>query len=283
VSDSNPPDAPQDRPLTFFSAAIWTLIAFLLNIVIANLTEQARPGAWMDAVSRTGCIALSYSIVFFCVLRLHEPEASIRHILGLRPPSALAILLSLALGAALALPSDWLNNVLESRLPNPADVDEEAAKAALAVTSTGKAISLFLTLSVLEPILTELFYRGVLFTPLRRTRRTESVIVGVAAFESLVTLSYAPRLTMALLASVLVFSWIRGVTGSVYPSIAAHFAFTAVSVIPMCLRKPDIEPTKTLLIASGATALASLVGLSLLSRSARAVDARQRDAGELSL
>jgi membrane protease YdiL (CAAX protease family) len=280
--DSTPPDAPQDRPLTFFSAAIWTLIAMMLNVVIVQLTEQGREGAMMDPVSRTGALALAYSIVLFCVLRLHEPQASIRHVLGLRPPSILAVLCALAVGAALSLPSDWLDNALEARFPSSPE-DEEAVKAVLTVTSVGKGISLFLTLAILQPLLTELFFRGVLFTPLRRTRRAETVILGVAAFETLGNLSASPRLTISLLAATLVFSWIRGVTGSIVPAIVAHVAFNAVSVVPICLRRPELQPTKTLLLVSGVAALSSLVGLSLVGRTARAALARQRDAGEVPL
>lgn len=283
MSDSSPPEAPPERPLTFFSAAIWALIAMMINAIVANVTEEARPGAMIDSISRTGCLALAYSVVLFGVLRLHAPQASIRHVLGLRPPSILSVVLALAVGASLSVPSDWLDKALESRFPLPPEAEEEAAKAALAVTSVGKGVSLFITAVILDPILTELFYRGVLFTPLRRTYRTETVIIGVAALESLWNMSFSPRIAIVFLAATIVFSWVRGVTGSVIPAVAAHFAFNAVSVVPTCLRRPDLEPTKTILLASGLTAVASLIGLSLVSRSARAIDARQRDAGEVPL
>ncbi|MFO0735906.1 MAG: CPBP family intramembrane glutamic endopeptidase [Labilithrix sp.] len=277
--DSTPPDPPQDRPLTFFTAGIWTLIALLLSTVIITMFERDR--ATIDGVTRTGGLALAYSIVLFGVLRLHEPQASIRHVLGLRMPSVLAILLSVAIGASLELPSDWIDNVLAPRFPTPPE-EEEAVNAFLAVTSVGKGVSLFVTLGLIQPILFELFFRGVIFTPLRRTYRAETVILGVAAFDTFGNLA-SPRAALALLASTLVFSWLRGVTGSVIPAIAAHVGFSVVGVLPICMRLPEVHPTKTLLIASGVTALASLIGLSLVSRTARAIDARQRDAGEVPL
>lgn len=281
MSDSTPPEAPQDRPLTFFTAAIWSLIALVLMQLAVGVTEEGRAGATTDLVSTTGCMALAYSIVFFAILRLHEPQASIRHVLGLRAPAPLAVLLAIALGAALALPSDWLDNLLETRFPT-APEDQEMVKSALAVTSVGKAIGLFVTLALLRPIFTELFFRGVLFTPLRRTRGAQPVIFAVAAFETLGNL-FSPRYALVFLVSTLVFSWVRGVTGSVIPSMMAHIAFYAVGVIPMVLNKPELQPTKTLLLASSVTALVSLFGISMLSRTARAIDARQRDAGEVPL
>lgn len=279
MSESTPPEAPQERPLTFFSAAIWTLIALMVNVIAIGVVERDRQT--IDPVLHTGCLALAYSVVLFGVLRLHEPQTSIRHVLGLRAPSVVAAVLAIALGAALSLPSDWLDNALEARFPTTPE-DEEAVKAVLSVTSVGKGISLFLTLGLAQPILLELFFRGVIFTPLRRTYRAETVILGVAAFDTLGNLG-SPRAALALLASTLVFSWLRGVTGSVIPAALAHVAFNAVGVIPLCFKRPELHPTKTLLIASGVTALASLVGLSLVSRTERAVLARQRDAGEVPL
>ena len=218
--DSTPPDPPQDRPLTFFTAGIWTLIALLLSTVIITMFERDR--ATIDGVTRTGGLALAYSIVLFGVLRLHEPQASIRHVLGLRMPSVLAILLSVAIGASLELPSDWIDNVLAPRFPTPPE-EEEAVNAFLAVTSVGKGVSLFVTLGLIQPILFELFFRGVIFTPLRRTYRAETVILGVAAFDTFGNLA-SPRAALALLASTLVFSWLRGVTGSVIPGVPGDAA-----------------------------------------------------------
>lgn len=279
-SDSTPPETPFARPLTFFSAAIWTLIALMVFSVIVGVTEQGREGATIDLVSRTGVQALAYSLVFFGILRLHEPESSIRHVLGLRAPSVPAIVLAAAVGAALSLPSDWLDNALAARWPTDPQ-DAEAVQSVLAVTTVGKKVSLFLTLVLVQPTLTELFFRGAIFTPLRRTSRTELVVLAVAAFESLNNMSV--RATIAFLAATLVFSWVRGATGSVIPAIVAHVVFNGVSVVPLCLGRSELTPTKPLLLASGVVALASIFGLSMVSRTARAVDARQRDAGEVPL
>jgi membrane protease YdiL (CAAX protease family) len=93
----------------------------------------------------------------------------------------------------------------------------------------------------------------------------------------------SPRLMFALMAAMLVFTWIRGVTGSVWPAIAAHVAFNSVDIVPTILGKPEIEPTRTLLIASGAVAVTSLIGMSFLARTDRAITARQQDAGEVPL
>ena len=280
--DSQPPTEPIERPLTFFSAAIWTLIAIMVNVLCISITESGREGAMIDPVSRTGCLLLSYSVVLFGVLRLHEPNGSIRNVLAIRGSSVVIIVLALVIGAALTLPSDWLDNALASRFPTPPE-DNEAADAMLAVTTLGKRIALFVTLGLLQPALTELFFRGVLFTPLRKTRRVDIVILAAAAFETLSNLGFSPRSSISLLAATLVFSWLRGVTGSIWPSIAAHVAFYGLSVVPIVLGRPEFQPTHAHLAISAVAALVGLFGVSFLARGPRAVLARQRDTGEVPL
>jgi len=274
--DSVPPSTePKDRPLSFASAAVWTIVALFLDLFFVGLTEAGREGAFFDLVSRTACEALGYSIVFFGILRLHEPNTSIRHVLALRAPSVIALLLALAIGAALSLPSEWLDQALDARFPRPPE-EKETLDRILSVATLGKRVTLVSTLVILQPAFDELFFRGVLFTPLRRTHRVETVVVATAAFETLGSLS--PRAMISLLAATLVFAWMRGATGSIFPSMLARMAYYGVAVVPMALGREPPKPTKLLLAVSSGVAVAGLLGLLLLSRrSARMSDARLED------
>jgi hypothetical protein len=273
--DSSPPSTQKDRPLSFLSAALWTLLALFLSILFVGMTEASREGAFFDLVSRTACEALAYSVVFFAILRVHEPDTSIRHVLALRAPSIIALLLGLAVGAALSLPSEWLDQALDMRFPRPPQ-DKEALDRLLSVATLGKRITLVLTLVVLQPALDELFFRGAVFTPLRRTHRAETVIVATAAFETLGSLS--PRAMISLLAATLVFAWIRGATGSIFPSMLGRMAYYGVAIVPMALGHEPPKPTRLLLIVSAVVAVLGLLGLQLLSRrDARLLDARLED------
>jgi membrane protease YdiL (CAAX protease family) len=274
--DSVPPSGEEKhRPLTFVSAVVWTLLALFLDLLFLGMTEAGREGAFFDLVSRTACSALAYSIVFFGILRLHEPETSIRHVLALRPTPVLAVLLALAVGAALALPSEWLDQALDARFPRPPQ-EKEALDRLLSIATLGKRVTLVVTLAILQPLLDELFFRGAIFTPLRRRHRAELVIVATAAFETLGSLS--PRAMMSLLAATLVFSWIRGVTGSVVPSVLARMAYYGVAIVPIACGRELPRPTKVLLLGSAAVAVLGLLGLSVLSRrDTRMLDARLED------
>jgi len=261
VSDAS--STPKDRPLTLGSAAVWTLIALFLDLFLLGMTEASREGAFYDLVSRTACEALAYSIAFFGILRLHEPETSIRHVLGLKMPSPLAIVLGIALGAALSLPSEWLDQVLDARFPRP-PTETEALDRILSIATVGKRITLVATLVVLQPAFDELFFRGAIFTPLRRTRSVETVILASAVLETVGSLS--PRAMLSLFVATLVFAWMRAATGSVWASMFARMTYYGVAIVPIALGHDAPKPTRALLLASGAVGVVAVLGLGWLAR-----------------
>ncbi len=261
--DSNPPSQDRDRPLTFGAAALWTLLALFLNRLLLGLAESGREGAIYDLVTRTGCLALAYSVVLFAILRIHEPETSIRHLLAVRAPSVLSVIFALGLGAALSLPSEWLDQLLDAKFPTAPD-EQESLDKLLSIATLGKRITLVATLVFLVPVLDELFFRGVLFTALRRTRRAEIVVIATAAFETLGSLS--PRTIVSLVVASVAFSWMRATTGTVVTSALARIAFFGVGVVPLLMGRETPKPTKVLVGATVAVGLVSLVGLVLLGR-----------------
>ncbi len=267
----------KDRPLSLGTAAIWTLLALFVDLLLLGMTEAGREGAFYDLVSRTACQALAYSVTFFGILRLHEPESSIRHVLALRAPSVIAVLLAIAVGMALSLPSEWLDTLLDARFPRP-PAEKDALDRLLSVATTGKRVTLVATLVVFQPAFDELFFRGAVFTPLRRTRRAETVILASAALETLGSLS--PRAMVSLLGATLVFAWIRGATGSIFPSIVARMAYYGVAIVPIALGHAPPKPTKPLLVASAVVAVLGLLGLWLLSRRDARVTTLRLEDGE---
>jgi membrane protease YdiL (CAAX protease family) len=257
--------------MSLAAAAVWTVFALFLDLLFLELTEAAREGASYDLVSRTTCDALAYSIVFFIILRVHEPDTSIRHVLALRRPSVVALLLAMVVGLAMAMPMEWLEQVLDNYFPRlPAQ--KEAIERMLSISTIGKRVTLVATLVFLQPVFNEMFFRGALFTPLRRTGRVETVIFASAAVETLGTLS--PRAMLSLLGVTLVFAWLRGATGSIFPPIAARMTYYAVSVVPLVLGRDEIKPTRESLVASAAVGVGALVALQLFGRR----DPRTREA-----
>ncbi len=271
--ETSPPETGA-RPMSFLAAAGWTLVVVLLYTFALSIAESMREGAVSDIVTRTTCGALAYSVTLFVILRVHEPEGSIRRMLALRRPPLAALPLSLVVGAGLAAPAAWLDKVLLARFPYSPQEEEVLAKVygAAAFDTSPKRIALVATMVVLSPILDELFFRGALFTPLRKGRRLEQVVLATAAYETLVSTPH-PREMLSFLALALALSWMRGLTASVFPSILARIAFFAPRFVPVAIgRELPVLPASAL-AGSVAAALLALGAIALVSRGAHEPDA----------
>lgn len=272
--DSTPPEA-QKRPLSFLAAAAWTLLVALSLSVMLSVIDAVHPGAFLDIVTLATCKLLAYSLVLFAILRVHEPESSIRRVLAVRRPPAILVILGAAVGAGLSPASMWLDGLFAKRFP-PTQMELEAYERVFAVPTPGKKIALLLALVVVMPICDELFFRGALFTPLKRGRRAESVILATATYDTLLA-NAQPREIASILATMLAIAWIRAVSGSVIPSIAARVVFFGVQVVPLVFAR---EAKVSVAVALGGVALAaaSLAGIAAVGkRSSRVLDARLED------
>jgi membrane protease YdiL (CAAX protease family) len=272
--ESQPPEA-EERPLSFLAAAFWTLlVAVFLGVMIAVI-DAAHPGAFVDVVTVATCKLLAYSVVLFGILRVHEPQSSIRHLLALRRPPAVLVVLGAAVGAGLSPAAMWLDGIFAKRYP-PSPSELEAYERIFDAPTVGKKVALLLALVVVMPVCDELFFRGALFTPLKRGRRAESVILATAAYDTLLS-GASPREIASILATALAISWIRAVSGSVFPSVAARMAFFGVQVVPLVLAH---EPRFSVIVALGGVLLAalSLAGIAAIGkRSSLALEARLED------
>lgn len=273
--DSQAPE-PQAKPLSFLLAAMWTLLVAVMVGVMVSVIDAAHPGAFVDVVTVATCKLLAYSVVLFAILRLHEPESSIRHVLALRRPPVVLVVLGAAVGAGLAPGAMWLDGVFAKRFP-PAQAELDAYARIFDTPTPGKKIALLLAFVVVMPICDELFFRGALFTPLKRGRRAESVILATAAYDTLLG-GAQPREIASILATALTISWMRAVTGSVVPSITARIAFFGVQVVPLVFYARELSLAPLFTVGGVALAAVSLAGMAAISkRSARSLDARLED------
>ena len=274
--DSTPPDSPAaSRPLSFLAAAAWTVIAAILLVLLIALIDSAHPGAFTDVVTVAGCKVVVYSVVLFGILRVHEPDASIRRILALRRPPALMLVFGAIAGAGLSPAAMFIQGIFAKRYP-PSPEENEALEHIFTTDSVGKKVALVLALAIVIPIADEMFFRGALFTPLKKGRRAEMVILATAAYDTLL-IGFSPRQVASALATTLIFAWMRATSGSVLPSVGARVAFFSVQVLPFVLNHDDDPPLRIVIVSAVAAAL-SLAGMawmgrrSELARSARLLD-----------
>jgi len=272
--NSAPPE-PVTRPLSFVAAALWTLLAAMVVAGTVTAIDSVHPGAFTDVVTIAACRLLGYSVVFFAILRVHEPESSIREVLALRRSPFLLVLLSAVVGVALAPVASWVESVLAARFP-PSPTDVEAVARLLDAPTAAKKVALVVALGVVSPACDALFFGGALFTPLKRGRRADFVVLAISAYETLFAAPSA-RDAASMLGALLAMAWLRAVTGSTVPALVARVAFFAVQVVPLVVGRelPLRAPIVVGAALAGAAALAAIAAVG--KRSARVLDARLQD------
>jgi len=230
-----------DRPLTPLTAALWSVGLWLVENVCVQVTEAARPGALSDIVNLGACQALATSLVVFAMVRVHARETSLRVTLGVVPLAPLHFLLSIAAGAGLypllSTVDDWVLERWPQHPPGEApSLDDTLMAKLLDVHTMGARVALVVAAFVVMPLARELFFRGVVFTELRRSGRLWVAMVASSVFFAASQFDW--RSMPSALVLGLALARLRDRTGSVLGAVAAHLAFWSVAGIPI-LRGAD--------------------------------------------
>jgi membrane protease YdiL (CAAX protease family) len=263
------------RPMTLLAATGWTFATLLLTVFVVELTDGARPGAITDLVNVTACTVLVYSLLLFAMLRLYAPHTSVRDVLGFRPVSPAACVLSAAAGVTLSPGLDVIGDYLLKRFPRPAEQTDMLDKL-MHATSRGERVVLVGALLV-GPLCDELFFRGVLFRGLRRTRPEGLAIVATALLYSIS--SGDPHAVPTAFIVGLFASWLRGRSGSIVPALIAHVAIDSVSLVPLAMGKEDLPLGPRVAVGGAVVAAVCAWGAGMIfARDGRAEEARLQDA-----
>ncbi len=139
-------------------------------------------------------------------------------------------------------------------------------------------VPMTLYLSLITSVGEELLFRGFLFGALKVGRTLWTAVIVSTLLSLLVhedVRTIGSTLTLGLL-----FSWLRGISGSAWPACLAHASFFALPVARLLLLRPGAEDdySPTWRIGGAVLAIVSGVILSLtLPRARRAESARHAD------
>ena len=255
------------------AATGWALGAMVFFYALAIVLVRLRPGSEYDVVSGVGCQAIAYLAVLFLILRVHAPDAGIRHYVGARPTHWAFYLLAVLLGVALEAPANALYDLAErvmsdhvkDRLP---ELFHDASPPRRALMSL--AVILF------GPMLEELLFRGALFRPMLKSHPARTVIVVTATLFAIA--HPAPAMYLPIFLLGLALGFLRRASGSLGPSIMLHVTFNAIPFYVMAGNLPDAPLPLWLVLSSTGVALGLLAGVHVLAvRSQGAVVAREYD------
>jgi membrane protease YdiL (CAAX protease family) len=231
-----------DRPFTLAAAALWASALWLFEHVCFDATESFRPGAITDIVSVSACVVLATSAMVFAMVRVHAPDQSLRATLGIRPVAPWKLLLAAAAGAGLSPALSTVDDLIARRWPYD---DPDAAESMQKLLSSASRLALVVCVFVVIPLAREVFFRGIVFTELRRPfsgrdagdgGNKEGVSTGVAVAATTIlfgVFSLDWRSIPTALVLGLALGWLRARTGSLVAPMVTHLAFWSVQGIPI--------------------------------------------------
>ncbi len=215
------------RSMSYGMACVWTFASTAVLLVIVQASSALAPARAHDLVQLGAWEALIYVLACFGVLRVYAPERGARDALGLRVTHPGLLLFGVALGLTLHAPAESLQRLVE-RVSPLSEVELIQRATLLSPSNDLQAVLLVIIATCVVPLVEELFFRGAVYTTLRRGHPWP----GAAALTAVCFVLSHPE-TRTWLPFVVVsgvMTHLRAVSGSVLPSLALHVSFNAVTI-----------------------------------------------------
>jgi membrane protease YdiL (CAAX protease family) len=264
----------QDR-FTLADAVGWTLLLMFGWRLFAIVAIGLAPNAGHDLVTAGGIQVIVF-LVACAWFASRRPGQSWSELFAMRGASVTSLLVALLLGAALCPPAERLALLVHSYFPLPKEILEEQ-EAMVRVRSPLHGVLLFVVAAGAGPLAEELFFRGALFTALRRHATT---LVTVSTTSLLFTLFHPdPRAWAPILPLAVVLGLVRARTGSLFTALLVHGGFNATALAMTRVLPGATAPGFPLVVGGLVAAVLLAAALWLLGNGARAKHARELDGG----
>jgi membrane protease YdiL (CAAX protease family) len=253
----------------------WTLLLMFGWRVFAIVAIGLVPNAGHDLVTAGGIQVIVF-LVACAWFAARRPGQSWSELFAMRGASVPSLVVALLLGVALCPPAERLALVIHTQFPLPKELLEEQ-EAMVRIRSPLHGALLYLVAAGAGPLAEELFFRGALFTAMKRHATTLSTVVTTAL---LFTLFHPdPRAWVPILPLALVLGMVRARTGSLFTALLVHGGFNATALAMTRLLPSATAPAWPLVIGGLAAAVVLAVALWLLGNGGRAKHARELDGG----
>jgi hypothetical protein len=246
--------------MTLATAALWVTGVTAVFLSIATAAVSLRESAGRDVFAQVCCQLAAYSLGLFALLRVYGPDTSIRQFIALRRTHVAFYPLAAALGVAVALPANLLFELSHQLFPQ-LDVPTDIAEIFFEASTSGRVTIGFAVL-LAGPLVEEIFFRGALFGPLRRSHASVTVIMGTAAYFALVHLDPHAMLPIVIVGVAL--GYLRAASGSLVPAVLLHVAFNAVPLFSMVFGERPTPPGSTIETPIALTVLSTAVAIALV-------------------
>lgn len=259
----NAPTSPSPSPpFGTLHAILWMSTAFFWMLLGAILMGAIRSEAISDMVSMGALSAAVFLLTAAMLTGRHPAGDSVRQAIGLRPTSPWLFPLGLVGGALAQIPAEGIFHLLSRLWPG---IQEAATEQAARLVPHGPVhgVLLVLVLALLVPFAEEAFFRGAVYGALRRAGNSgvrAGIVTGLGF-----TLTHDPTVLLPIFLVALYLTFLRIVSGSLWPSLAAHIGFNLVTMLSAVLRLPEdaIDFLSPIWQASAAAAIVATVLLTI--------------------
>ncbi|HVY47601.1 MAG TPA: CPBP family intramembrane glutamic endopeptidase, partial [Minicystis sp.] len=253
------PEPWEPRPMSALAAIGWALGVTFVYVLLLQLAAALRSQPDVDFVTAAGCQVAAYLLGLFLILRVHAPDASIRSFVALRKTHPLFFALGPLLGITVKAFADPLYDFILTKWPTGS---EGVFESQVIASSSAKRAVLFVLIALVSPAIEELFFRGALVQPLKKT--SSAVVVGavVTASFALIHLEWQAFLPLLLTGAVMIV--LRLASGSLVPSFLMHATFNGVGFLEVIRSQTHGDETKHYvvpLVLLGVTGTAILLAL----------------------
>jgi hypothetical protein len=178
--------------------------------------------------------------------------------------------LSVLLGLAIHIPVEVIFRSIEQRWPGPS---QDLARSFLEA-GTAKKIAIGVILVGIGPLVEEIFFRGALFRPLRKTSSASATIAVTSVMFAIS--HFAPQTYVPIALVGVALGIARHASGSLFPPFLLHAAFNGLSLVAMATTPLDAadraSPPLWVTLAGTAVTVGLAAGLWVVGARARARD-----------
>lgn len=200
-----------------------------LYICLAITYSLINPESVRDTVSQALLSSTAFLLVSISLLAQFPTGDSLASSVGLRKTSWPLLFLGALVGVLAQVPAERVHLWILELFPL---TEEALAKNALVFAYEGafEGLAILVALAVIVPIAEELFFRGAIFVALRRAGRS-LVVAGFTTGIGFALCHPQAQAFLPIALVALIFTVLRVASASLYPSILAHIAFNAATVL----------------------------------------------------
>lgn len=231
--------ASESPPFGALHAVLWMSTAFFWMLLGAILMGAIRQESMHDMVSLGALSAATFLLTSAMLTNRHPAGDTVHLALGLRATSPGFLPLGLIGGALAQVPAEGIVELTTRLWPSVSEA-ARARAALLEPHGTVHAVLLVIVLAFLVPFAEEAFFRGAVYGALRRAGRS-GVSAGLITGIGFTLSHFDPTLLVPIFLVAGYLTFLRIVSGSLWPSLAGHVGFNLVTMLSAVLPASKLE------------------------------------------